>query len=247
MKERTRERRRPNQYLVVDPQPLRSVGAVALLRMLDRTAAVRAIGTVGDLCTEPAPASYRLVILNLGSAPCAGPTIEPQIATLRERLPGTPLVVMADGEGLDDVRGALHVGAEAFISTLMSPRVAVGALQLVLVGGTYFPSTAVEMAPVGMPHKLAPSPVSAPLSWTEREWEVAKHLRHGQPNKVIAGELKIELSTVKLYVRRVINKLAVSNRTEAAVRLAQIAGMKVMNGQPSLSTISGSHDFRMVA
>jgi DNA-binding NarL/FixJ family response regulator len=36
------------------------------------------------------------------------------------------------------------------------------------------------------------------------------------PNKVIAHELKITESTVKVFVRRILMKLGASNRTEAA-------------------------------
>jgi DNA-binding NarL/FixJ family response regulator len=52
---------------------------------------------------------------------------------------------------------------------------------------------------------------------TAREQEVLQHLARGQTNKVIARELDLAESTVKLHIHHIISKLGVSNRTEAAV------------------------------
>jgi DNA-binding NarL/FixJ family response regulator len=41
-------------------------------------------------------------------------------------------------------------------------------------------------------------------------------LRQGKPNKIIAHELEISESTVKVFVRRILMKLHASNRTEVA-------------------------------
>jgi DNA-binding CsgD family transcriptional regulator len=54
---------------------------------------------------------------------------------------------------------------------------------------------------------------------TPREFEVLSLAAEGCPNKVIARDLNISEHTVKLHMHRVISKLDVSNRTEAAARL----------------------------
>jgi DNA-binding NarL/FixJ family response regulator len=46
---------------------------------------------------------------------------------------------------------------------------------------------------------------------------VAARLRQGRPNKLIAYELAISESTVKVFVRRILTKLGAANRTEAAL------------------------------
>ena len=43
-------------------------------------------------------------------------------------------------------------------------------------------------------------------------------LRQGKPNKIIAHELGIRESTVKVFVHRILTKLRATNRTELAVR-----------------------------
>jgi DNA-binding NarL/FixJ family response regulator len=52
---------------------------------------------------------------------------------------------------------------------------------------------------------------------TPREIEVLTMVALGQPNKAIASELTLSEHTVKLHIHRVIAKLGVKNRTEAAV------------------------------
>ena len=52
---------------------------------------------------------------------------------------------------------------------------------------------------------------------TEREREVLRHLARGRTNHEIAGELVLGVGTVKTHVHRIISKLGVSDRTQAAV------------------------------
>lgn len=59
---------------------------------------------------------------------------------------------------------------------------------------------------------------------TRREQDVLARIAEGKPNRVIARELGISSETVKTYVKRVLGKLEVESRTEAAV-LALTTGM----------------------
>ena len=55
-------------------------------------------------------------------------------------------------------------------------------------------------------------------SLTPREVEVLRLLSQGQTNPQIARNLLFSVSTVKAHVRSILNKLGVSDRTQAAVR-----------------------------
>jgi DNA-binding NarL/FixJ family response regulator len=52
---------------------------------------------------------------------------------------------------------------------------------------------------------------------TPREHEVLKLVAAGCPNKIIANDLCVSAHTVKLHLQRIMGKLHVSNRTEAAI------------------------------
>ncbi len=54
---------------------------------------------------------------------------------------------------------------------------------------------------------------------TPREREILRLIDMGLSNKIIARELRIELPTVKNHVHHIIEKLGVSNRTQAAAHL----------------------------
>ncbi len=62
--------------------------------------------------------------------------------------------------------------------------------------------------------------LSKPL--TQRETEVLRLIAEGQTNRQIARNLLIGLGTVKIYVRRIIDKLGVSDRTQAAVKAVEL-------------------------
>jgi len=51
-----------------------------------------------------------------------------------------------------------------------------------------------------------------------RERDVLRQLRRGHPNKLIARELNISESTVKIHVMNIMRKVDARNRTEAVLR-----------------------------
>ncbi len=61
----------------------------------------------------------------------------------------------------------------------------------------------------------------APDGLTARETKVLRLLAAGKTNRSIAGEMHLSLSTVKRHIERIIAKLGVSDRTQAAVRAAE--------------------------
>lgn len=99
-------------------------------------------------------------------------------------------------------------------------------LRMVVSGGHYIPPALARCRPADPPRPVANDAangnghagheVSAP-GLTRREAEVLGMLASGQPNKIIAGQLSLSEHTVKLHIHRIIGKLGVSNRTEAAI------------------------------
>jgi DNA-binding NarL/FixJ family response regulator len=63
---------------------------------------------------------------------------------------------------------------------------------------------------------LVPNPL------TPRETEVLSYLASGKTNRQIARELHLSLSTVKRHLERILSKLKVSDRTQAAVKAIEL-------------------------
>jgi DNA-binding NarL/FixJ family response regulator len=57
---------------------------------------------------------------------------------------------------------------------------------------------------------------------TKRERSVLELIKRGKPNKIIAYELGLSLCTVKVHARSLMRKVGATNRTEAAVKAANI-------------------------
>lgn len=65
-------------------------------------------------------------------------------------------------------------------------------------------------------------PALLPQPLTNRELEVLRLLAQGRTNREIARELLVSVGTVKAYVQRIIAKLEVSDRTQAAVKATEL-------------------------
>jgi DNA-binding NarL/FixJ family response regulator len=87
-----------------------------------------------------------------------------------------------------------------------------------------------EEAARSTPPRLPPEPTSRergaatslPNALTPREMEVLGRIALGETNRQIAEELHISLSTVKRHLERILSKLGVSDRTQAAVKAIEI-------------------------
>jgi DNA-binding NarL/FixJ family response regulator len=52
--------------------------------------------------------------------------------------------------------------------------------------------------------------------FTDRQFAVIEKLREGKANKIIAHELNMRESTVKVHIRNIMRKLRATNRTQVA-------------------------------
>jgi LuxR family transcriptional regulator, regulator of acetate metabolism len=70
--------------------------------------------------------------------------------------------------------------------------------------------------------EAAPAPRRLQRLFTPRELDVLELLAEGASNAEMARQLVIEVGTVKCHVKRILRKLRVENRSQAAVRYAQL-------------------------
>lgn len=131
-----------------------------------------------------------------------------------------PVVVFSDGENKSQIASRLRCGAKGYVPSDTPLEVVARAIKLVLVGGVFVPANVVmESRP---DEETEPVRADARLDFTIRENDVVKALLRGKSNKVIAYELSMSESSVKVHIRNVMRKLQVRNRTEAVIRIAEI-------------------------
>ncbi len=132
----------------------------------------------------------------------------------------TPVVVLSDSESVEDVIGSLEHGARGYVPTGMALDVTIEALRLVIMGAVFAPADSL-LTRQRTAAKFN-SKCEQQTELTSRETAVADALRQGKANKLIADELNISQSTVKVHVRNIMKKLSAKNRTEVAVRLGGV-------------------------
>jgi len=140
-----------------------------------------------------------------------------EMALLEQSGSRVPTVVISDVEDLDQIVDALDHGVRGYIPTSVPWEVVIGALQLVKAGGTYVPVSSVFAAK----HSTSAGKATEYKRFcngmfTARQATVVEALRRGKANKVIAYELKMRESTVKVHIRSIMKKLNAKNRTEVA-------------------------------
>lgn len=170
-----------------------------------------------------------LLLLSVGDAGLAADA-GVGIEDLARQIAPTPLVLLGDQHAGAQVAAAIRSGARGYVPSNLDLAELNEALRFVLAGGTFVPASALldlvdhQLAGEPQPEPLRQDPeagsaacAARPLDLlTPRERAVALRLRQGKPNKVIAYELGIQESTVKVFVQRILAKLHAANRTEVA-------------------------------
>jgi DNA-binding NarL/FixJ family response regulator len=169
-----------------------------------------------------------LVVIDTGDHTCSDRSIAPILACLSEVLPGVPVVVVSDREDWSAVFDALCHAVRAYFPSSLDPDILLETLRFVQRGGTFIPLDVLINGPMDRkrPHGTEARRIEK-RGLTPSEQRVLELLRKGKPNKVIARELDIEETTVKVHVRRIMKKLNAANRTQAALVAQQMAGAVV--------------------
>jgi DNA-binding NarL/FixJ family response regulator len=138
-----------------------------------------------------------------------------QLQRLKDADCSVPIAVISDKDDIELVMMTIEKGANGFVPFDTSLKVAAYALRLVSAGGQYFP--AVSLLAARRPINDTQNGIAPPTGrFTRRQVAVIDALRRGKANKVIAYELNMCESTVKVHVRNIMKKLNAKNRTEVA-------------------------------
>jgi DNA-binding NarL/FixJ family response regulator len=215
------------KILVVDDHPLIREAMRTVLKQLDSGMQVFEAGNCDDaLALAEQESDLDLVLLDLRMPGTSGLD---GLATLRDKHPSVPVVVLSASEDRNEVMRALDLGAMGFIPKSQPSRVMVGALKLVLAGGVYLPAevmsqpaAAPSVAQSEAPYQTTPPPSPADLGLTPRQTEVLSLLVQGKPNKVICRDLNLAEGTVKIHVAAILKALGVMNRTQAVVAVGRL-------------------------
>lgn len=190
----------------------------ALSRCLDslfEEFSIEAFDSVEDWSQAQDRGSTVIVLLCATGADAADSTVSQNLDLVAEVAPQARTIVISDVESPSAMIAALKHGAKGYVPMSLDLEVAIGAIKLVNVGGTFVPasgllsfrSTAISSPEVGEPE-------SGREVLTRRQITVLEYLRQGDPNKLIAHKLNMSEATVKIHVRNMMKKIQARNRTE---------------------------------
>jgi DNA-binding NarL/FixJ family response regulator len=134
---------------------------------------------------------------------------------IRHDMPGIRCVMLSTFDNPTYVARAVAAGAHDFMLKGCNRSELINAITGAAAG--QLPMRAGELRRVAttMANRVAAPDPDIPL--TQRETQVLRHMALGLSNKEIAQSLTISVETVKEHVQNILRKLAVTDRTQAAV------------------------------
>ncbi len=201
--------------MVVDDHPLFREGLAGLLATAP---GVSVLGSAGDGRTAiELAAALRpdVVFMDLNMPGMSG------IEATRALLAADPNIAVLIVTMVDDdatVVAALQAGARGYVLKGADQDEVLGALRTIAAGGAVF-GAGVAAQVLALARGGALTPISMPTDHlTVREREVLQLISSGQSSAQIARTLGVSVKTVQNYVSRVLMKLQVTDRTQAALR-----------------------------
>lgn len=193
-------------------------------------------------------ASVKLALLYAGTHDAADKDFAERFSSARSVLGEIPIVLIGERTEPLQIDRALRLGARGYIPAAASAEIVKHVLPLIASGCVFAPpflhanivedpdDPAEVVANASRPHTPGVEPNgnladAANSIFTKRENEVLKLLATGLQNKIIAHELGLKESTVKVHIRHIMRKLRVTSRTQAAL-IAQSRYALISGGMP---------------
>ena len=185
------------------------------------TLRVSAVGSLDEIQHIAGEAEPSAILVILGSRKVSDQSVRAELAQFIAEIGDVPVIVVVDSDEPAEVLAALECGARGYIPTSVTVKVAAEAIGLARAGGIFVPASCV-LALREIIHSSANGARPLAGMFTIREAAVVEALKKGKANKIIAYELNLCESTVKVHIRNIMKKLKATNRTEVAYKLRQM-------------------------
>lgn len=228
------------QLLLVDDHTLFRRGLKALLEQDERFTVSAEAGDVGEAlrCLQRERPDVILLDNHL-----PGVRGVDAIPALKEVAPAARVLMLTVSENENDLAAALQAGADGYLlKTVESDQLADTIVKVLEGESVISPEMMTKLVSVFRTRPAAPAPAAEPVApavvapepsreaqaavglLSPREREILLLIARGDSNKLIARELDIAETTVKIHVQHILRKLGLSSRVQAAV-FATSSGM----------------------
>lgn len=202
----------PIRVLIVDDHPmvregLRSMLSVPEIEVVGEAAAAE------EALARAAALAPDVVMLDIQLADADGLAV---LRRLKAALPQTGVLMVTMHANAEFVREAVRSGAAGYVLKGITRRELIAAVHAVREGESVLdPAVLKDVLGGAVPGSRPAVAETEPL--TRIETDVLRLLTEGLTNREIGERMRWSLGTAKKYVQRVLEKLQVSDRTQAAV------------------------------
>jgi two-component system, NarL family, response regulator LiaR len=163
-----------------------------------------------------------IVLMDIGMPKMDGITASREI---KKAYPHIKVIMLTSRQFTEEIYAALSSGADAYCMKDISTERLLQVLETVMAGAVWLDPNIAHIVVSALPVPNSVNEVSKiennALELTGREYDVLKLIAQGKANKDIADSLGLSIHTIKSHVRSLIQKLAVSDRTQMALKAVQ--------------------------
>lgn len=136
---------------------------------------------------------------------------------IREKLPGTPILILTTYDDDEWIFDAIHSGAAGYLLKDTPPAELIAAIKGTVKNKTYIDPNIAGKLLKQVLKQPSTTMESGQFNLNEREEELLRLLASGASNNEIAQQLFLTEGTVRNYISDLFKKLGVSDRTQAVV------------------------------
>lgn len=163
-----------------------------------------------------------IVLMDIGMPEMDGITATREIKSI---FPHIKIILLTSRQFTEEIYAALASGADAYCMKDISTERLLQVFETVMAGAVWLDPNIAHIVASALPTPKSDKEGSEiennTRELTEREYDVLRLIAQGKANKDIADALGLSIHTVKTYVRNLIQKLAVSDRTQMALKALQ--------------------------
>jgi two-component system, NarL family, nitrate/nitrite response regulator NarL len=200
------------RVLLVDDHPM--IGAA--LDMLLRGSSYELLGrarSAAEATREIAKLKPDLVLIDVNLPDGSGLDVLRRLSRSRTR---PPAILLTAGMDESQLLTAADLNPEGMVLKTSDPSLLIDCMDAVVAGNRWIDPEIVDRT------RRAQERADSAPPLTRRERELIELVRQGLRNRDIAAELGVTEGTIKVYLHAIFDKLQVENRTELALRAAEL-------------------------